>query len=44
MKDVIGQSEKQWANFANNMEKFNSLASIDSKETIIEESNNGYKG
>ncbi|KAM3725256.1 Glycine receptor [Dirofilaria immitis] len=36
----MSQSDKQRAHFIDNMEEFNSLASIDSKEMIIEESNN----
>ncbi|MCP9265481.1 hypothetical protein DINM_020795 [Dirofilaria immitis] len=45
MKYVKGQSDKQRAHFIDNMEEFNSLASIDSKEMIIEESNNqDYEG
>ncbi|VDM07969.1 unnamed protein product [Wuchereria bancrofti] len=40
----MSQSDKRLvSNFANEMEKFNSLASIDSKEMIIEGSNNEYK-
>ncbi|VDO45915.1 unnamed protein product [Brugia timori] len=42
---VTCQSDKRLvSNFANEMEKLNSLASIDSKEMIIEGSNNEYKG
>nr|CDQ05070.1 Bm13340 [Brugia malayi] len=41
----MSQSDKRLvSNFANEMEKLNSLASIDSKEMIIEGSNNEYKG
>ncbi|VIO87745.1 Uncharacterized protein BM_BM13340 [Brugia malayi] len=40
----MSQSDKRLvSNFANEMEKLNSLASIDSKEMIIEGSNNEYK-
>ncbi|KAL3983045.1 Neurotransmitter-gated ion-channel ligand binding domain family protein [Acanthocheilonema viteae] len=39
----IGRSGKRWTNFVTGMKKFNSLASIDSKEVIIEGSSNEPK-